>query len=193
MTPALVLEWDSRDLEAWRGPHVARALASALSKAGSDAARTMKVDASRAVRQRKRFKVNYTNRSLPLDFPRPGTKDISALVWRMDVSGALVPVSQLPHRPTKKGVVVQINVGASKLLKSAFVIDLKSGHRGVFVRIGKGRSAIKQALTTRVVDVFHDTGFIPAVHSRAQAKFASAFARLLPLELQKVNTRGARP
>ena len=196
MSAAIEFVWDSRDLAIWRGGKVDKALADALKKAGGDAARAMKVESSRGVRSRKRMKVAFVNRSLPLEFPK--SKEIARLAWRMDVSGALVPVVALPHRQTGKGVMVQINVGASKLIKGAFLATMASGHKGVFQRYGprriamKGRSkgkmrqAIREAFTTRVSDVFLDAGFIPKVQARTQAVFSSSFARLLPMELGKL-------
>ena len=145
----------------------------------------MRVESSRGVRAKKRMKVAAVNKALPLTFP--GSKDISRLAWRMDVSGALVPVSAFPHRQTRKGVSVAINVGKRVLIRSAFVATLRSGHEGVFLRKGKARLPIKEAFTTRVSDVFNDGGFIMLVQSRTRTTFRTAFERLLPLELGKLH------
>jgi hypothetical protein len=192
---AIEFTWDSRDLEVWRGGKVELALARALSKAGSSAARAMRAESSRKLRERKRMRVGFVNKSLPLVFPT--SKEIAQLAWRMNVSGALIPVSAFPHRQTRKGVVVSINQGSSKLIRSAFLVRLKNGHEGVFMRNGRfGRNKnpklerISEAFTTRVVDVFKDGGFIPAVQARTQGVFASAFARLLPLELGRLRAKG---
>jgi len=181
---AIEFTWDSRDLAMWRGGKVEGALARALLMAGSSAARAMKAESSRMIRERKRFKVAHVNRALPLSFP--SSKEIMRLAWRMDVSGALVPVSAYSHRQTRKGVSVAINRGSRSLVRSAFVATMKSGHRGVFLRKGKARLPIKEAFTTRVSDVFADGGFIPAVQVHAQGVFSAAMARLLPMELGKL-------
>jgi hypothetical protein len=196
MSTTIEFTWDSRDLQVWRGPSkVWWAVAVAMTRAGGDAARAMKAEASRGVRSKKRMKVAMVNKSLPLTFPT--SKEISRLAWRMDVSGALVPVYALPHRQTRKGVTVEINVGKRTLIKGAFLATMKSGHRGVFMRTGEfGRRGnpklekIKEAFTTKVSDVFRDAGFIPAVQAKAQARFTSAFARLLPMELDKLKNKG---
>lgn len=202
--PKLVLEWDSRDLEVLRGGKVEIALRNALAKAGGDAIRSLRVGTSRLVRQRKRLKASRLTKALPIHFPA-NKAAISDLVWRMDVSGELVPVSEFPHRETKRGVRVSINVGASKLITSAFVARMQSGHVGVFRRRSTGaagpltklqtkrglsfrvgRLPIDEAFTTRVSDVVQDSGFAEFVQAGAQARFTSTFTRLLPLELNKV-------
>jgi hypothetical protein len=182
--PSITFQWDSRDLAAWRNAKVDKALAAALKKAGSDAARAMKAESSRRVRDRKRFKVSHVNKSTPLSFPR--SKVISELVWRMDVSGAPSPLSAFPHRQTRKGVTVSVNKNGSKLIRSAFVATMKSGHKGVFVRRGNKRLPIDELFSTRISDVFRDQGMVPAVYDRTQAVFRSAFERLFRLELNKV-------
>ena len=189
MSTGITLEWDSRDLAVWRGGKVERALANTLSKAGGDAARAGRAESSRKIRERKSMKAGAVGKALPLTFP--GTKEIARLAWRMDVSGALVPVSAYPHRQTRKGVSVAINKGSRSLIRSAFVVTLKSGHKGVFLRKGDARLPIKEAFTTRVSDVFMDGGFIPAVQARQQRAFSATFTRVLPLELAKL-PRGSR-
>ena len=184
MASTIAFEWDSRDLQVWRRRSIESALAKALSKSGSDAVRALKAESSRRVRAQKRFKVAFVNKSLPVTYPT--SKEISRLAWRMDVSGALVPVAAFPHRQTKRGVSVAINVGARKTIRSAFIATMRSGHEGVFVRRGKTHLPIKEAFTTRVSDVFMNSGFIPLVELKAQGVFSQAFERLLNVELSKV-------
>lgn len=181
----LTLSWDSRDLEVLRGGRIEGALLRALRKAGGDAARALQVGTGKLVRQRKALKVARVKRGLPLHFPR-NKAGISDLEWRMDVSGELVPLAEYPHRQTKRGVMVSVNVGARKLVKSAFVARMRSGHVGVFRRRGEKRLPIDEGFSTRLSDVVQDSGFIPFVQAGAQARFESAFKRLLPLELGKL-------
>lgn len=184
--PLLDLEWDSRQLSVLRGGKVEFAIAKALNRAGNEAARRMKAEASRAVRERKRYKVAAVNKALPLIFP--GTsKEIERLKWEMKVSGTPVPLSAFPIRQTKQGVMAEVNVGQRKLIKSAFIATMSSGHRGVYRRKGDARLPIQELWTTRVSDVFKDDGFIPRVQERAQTAFSAAFARLLPLEIDKLS------
>jgi hypothetical protein len=162
-----------------------RALTRALAKAGSDAARALKTAANKRVRQRKRFKLARLRAAMPLYFPR-NKKDINNLVWRMDVSGKPVPLAEFPYRQTKKGVSVAVNNGKRALVKGAFVARMKSGHVGIYRRRGKERLPIDEAFTTRVSDVFNDSGMIPDLKKRTNAVFRASFGRLLPIELGKV-------
>lgn len=193
--PRLTLDWDSRDLQVLRGGRVEKALRDALAKAGGDAIRFIRTGTTKLVRQRKRMKVARLRAGLPLFFPK-SKAEISQLVWRMDVSGEPVPLSEFPYRVVKRkegrrhggGVMVQVNVGRRTMVHSAFVARLKSGHVGIFRRRGEARLPIDEALTSRISDVAQDTGFIPFVQVGAQARFEASFQRLLPLELGKLKT-----
>jgi hypothetical protein len=190
----LVLEWDSRALDVFRGGKIEGALRNALAKAGGDAIRFVRTGTSRMVRQRKRMKLQRVRAGLPLFFPR-NKAEISELVWRMDVSGEPVPLSEFPHKVVPRpdgrrrggGVMVQVNVGRRQLVRSAFVARLKSGHVGIFRRRGDPRLPIDEAFTSRLSDVVQDTGFIPFVQAGAQARFQASFSRLIDLELRRLN------
>jgi hypothetical protein len=183
--PALEFEWDSRDLKFWRSRKLDKALFKALSKAGGDAARAMKRQSAKDVRQRKRFKLAKVNKSMKLVFPR-GKRELKDLIWRLDVSGAPIPLAELPYRQTAQGVEVEIKPGKQSLVKSAFVATMKSGHTGIFRRRGAKRLPIDEGFTARVSDVMQDDGVIPDVFEQAQTVFAQSFERLLPLEVRKL-------
>jgi hypothetical protein len=135
----LELTWDSRDLEFWRNRKTEAALLRAASKAGGDALRSLKTAGVKVVRERKRFKAARVNKAMPLFYPR-GERDLTSLVWRMDVSGKPVPLVDLPHSQTKRGVSVAVNAGGRKLLRSAFLATMKSGHEGIFRRVGSSQA-----------------------------------------------------
>ncbi len=181
---SITFQWDKGQLEAWKGHGVEKAVASAMSKAGRGAIRAMQAASTRSVRQRKRLKVARVKKGLKLTFPQG--KELADLVWRMDVSGAPIPLGEFPHSQTRKGVTVAVNNGARKLIRSAFVATLKSGHEGVFMRRGKGRLPIDEKFSTRISDVFKDEGMIPAVFKVTEAVLVRDFHRLLPLELAKL-------
>jgi hypothetical protein len=185
MAQPFTVEWDSRELNVLRGGKVEAAIASTLSKAGNEAARKMKAESNRQVRDRKRFKVAAVNKALPLIFPG-SSKEIHKLVWRMKVAGTPVPLAAFPHRQQKNGVMVEVNTGKRKLIKSAFTAQMKSGHEGIFRRKGDERLPIQELWTTKISDVFKDGDFIPHIQGHTQQAFTSAFARLLPLELNKI-------
>lgn len=207
--PALVLEWDSSGVVGFTEGKVGRAALRAASKAGGDAIRSMKTESARTVRQRKRVKAGKVKAGLVLDFPHG--KSAEDLVWRIDVSGATTPVIDFPAHQVRAGVMAGINTGKSKLIPGAFIATMRSGHRGVFERAkggavsalrptkkGKGggrvhrvaRLPIHELFTTRIADVFNNPGMVPAILEVGRLKFESSFARLLPLELDKIESAG---
>jgi Prophage minor tail protein Z (GPZ) len=184
-SPELVLQWDRKLLKPFQDKAIDRAIFRAVSRAGGDGVRALRTAASRAVRARKRMKASKVNAAMKLRFPR-GAKHVDDLVWHMDVSRDPVPMADYPFRQVKRGVSVAINKGARSLVKGAFVATMQSGHTGVFVRKGKARLPIEELFTTRVSDLFNDSGMVPAVYARGGEVFAKSFARLLPLELGKL-------
>jgi hypothetical protein len=175
----LSFRWDASRLPGWR-QKANNAVSRAARAAGSDAIRAMRTEAARGIRERKAMKAGATLKALPISYP--SSKDIGRFQWKLTASGALIPVAAYPHRQTKKGVSVQINKGARSFIKGAFTAQMKSGHYGVFLRKGKGRLPIKEAWTTRVVDVFEDSGFTDRVFARGEQVFRATFARLAPSE-----------
>jgi hypothetical protein len=198
----LTLKWDTSQIEHLRNQGLERALFRSVSRAGGDAIRAMRTSSNRAVRFRKRMKSERVTRGLPVFFPR-GPRELAQLVWTIGVSGEVVPVSAFPYRQVRRGVSVAINKGARKIIPGAFVATMRSGHVGIFSRRADpmaafkstkrrsrlparvGRLPIDEAFTTRISDVFRDSGMIPAVQARGQAVFSSSFDRLLALELSK--------
>jgi hypothetical protein len=181
----LVFEFDSKDLEVWRDARLERAVLRAVSMAGNDAIGALRVAASRGVREKKKMKLGKVNKALRVIMPRSRSSLLN-LVWRLSISGSPVPVSDYPAREVAKGVSVEINVGSRKTIASAFIAVLKSGHRGVFKRVGDARLPIRLLYTTRVTDVFKGEALTPVVMAEADKKFASSFARLLPIQLGKL-------
>jgi hypothetical protein len=160
-----------------------KAVFSSAKTAGTGAIRALRVDASRAIRAKKRFKVAYINARLKLGFPK--AKDLDGLAWRMDADNHATPVSAFAHRQTKHGVTAKIDVGHDTTIKSAFIATTKTGHEDVFRRVGKKRLPIKRMLTSSVADALRDHGVIPGIQDRAVKVFKRDFERLLLLQLHK--------
>lgn len=199
----LTFTWDRREASTLTGNQLQRAIVNTAMKAGRDGIRTIKSASTASVRFRKRIKVRRVNDSLPVSFPR--TRELEGLEWTMRVSGRAIPLVEYPHRQGRRGVLVSVNAGPRKLIKSAFVARMKSGHEGIFLRrttglhgpmtraAGKssdvfraGRLPIDEAFSTRVSDVFNDSGMIPAVVERGQLAFAKTFDRVFSLEVSKI-------
>lgn len=200
----LVLDWDRSLLRPLEERGLEKALTNAMMKAGGDAIRAMRAESNRSIRARKRIKASYVTRGLALRFPR-STKSIGDLEWKIVVSNDPVPMAAYQHRQVKSGVSVAINRGKRSIVRHAFMVTLKSGHRGVYVReesaktsdgrdskrrVRKNRLPLKELFSSRIADVFRDNGMVPAVFSRGNAVFGSSLSRLLPLEVEKLRKAG---
>jgi hypothetical protein len=173
---------DSRQLQAIKG--VAPAIKRALYKAGSTALRDMRSEASKRVRARKRIKAKYVRDSLVM--ARPKGKAIDGAEWTLKVKGDRVPLRAYPTRQTKKGVSAQVNTGKRSLVPGAFIARMRSGHEGVFKRVGAKRLPIRELYGSRPVDALLHKGEAEAVQQRGGDSMSHAFERLLPLELGKL-------
>lgn len=187
---------NTKGLERWRA-RLDRATMSAASKAGGDAARAMRAEASRNIREIKAMKVAAVNKAITIVFPTGKEQ----LLWRVRASGAPMPLAEFPHRQTKRGVSVMVNKGSRLTVQGAFVATMKSGHEGIFRRMGvasrspiqryKGfaryagqkRQPIKELYTTTVADVFRDAS--GSAIRRGQEVYRTAFTRLVPIEVAK--------
>jgi hypothetical protein len=183
MNGILEVEWDMSEVEKLRNAGFEKAVTRTAKKAGRDSIRALKSAAVRSIRFRKRIRLRKINDSLPTS--TRGGNDLESLEWRMDVSGDPIPLVDFPHRQTAQGVTVAVNANSRKLIKSAFVATLKSGHEGVFRRRGKARLPIDELFSTKVLDLFNDDGMIPAISERARVAWETTWFRVLPLELAK--------
>ena len=183
MAAIVSVKFDKSGLVALQPGPLRRATVRALKKAGSTALRDMRSEASKRIRERKRIKGRYISRALSLR--RPKGSDIATMSWAVNVSGDPVPLVAYPHRQTKRGVSVEVNRGKRTLLKGAFVATLRSGHEGVFRRVGKARLPIQELLGSRPVDALLHKGEAPAVAERGRKSFAATFVRVLPMEIGK--------
>lgn len=174
---------DLKVLGAFQPARFRRAVRRALRKAGSNALRDMRAEASKRVRTRKRIKAGIVRKALHLR--RPRNVDLDGGEWTIDVSGAPVPLSAYPHRQTKRGVSVEVNRGKRTLIPRAFIATMASGHRGVFIRRGAARLPIEERLGSRPVDALLHKGEAEAVATRGARALLATFTRLLPLELGK--------
>jgi len=185
---ALQLQWDTSQIQALRNAGLERVLIRSLRMAGGDAIRAIRAAANRSVRFRKRMKAGAVSRGLLLRMPR-SVRSLSDLEWRVDVSGKAVPLAAYPHRQGKRGVSVAVNKGARKVIPSAFVARMKSGHVGIFRRTTKARLPIEELFSSRISDVIQDSGATDAIFARGSQVFSASFSRLLPLELAKAGAK----
>ncbi len=162
---------------------LAKAVTRTAKKAGSTATRDMTAEAGKRVRARKKLKLKDVKTALVPRRP-VGTK-LDQLVFELAVKGDPVPLSKYPARQTRRGVTVEVNRGKRTLIESAFLASMPSGHKGVFVRIGRERLPIDELLGSRPVDALLHAGETEKVAKRGQDSFSKTFERLLSRELSK--------
>ena len=177
--------WDTKASAFLAEKRIQRALFRAAKKAGRDALKALRAEAKRQTRARVRIRAGYlANRALPLTNAKG--KTLEDLVWRMDVSGAAVPLGEYPARRTKKGVSVEIERGKRSIIKGAFLAKTaRSTRKGVFRRPKRERYPMGHRLGLRVSDAMSD-GRIPAAALKRSADvFGRALGRLMAMELER--------
>lgn len=170
----------------------------AARRAGSDAVKAMRTEASRQVRGRKAMRVAYVNKALQLRYP---DKSTDTLQWAVQASGGIMPVMAFYRSQSRVGARVEINKGVKRVIPHAFRATMKSGHVGVFMRYGQAtrmpqqhgkgharyrgqkRQPIKELFTTRIPEAFMDSA--EAIGGRGKAVFVPAFQRLMQVETKK--------
>jgi hypothetical protein len=185
MAISLTLEWDKAQVAALSGDKLAKALTRAVRNSGDQAARQLVTQAVKYIRSRKNLKSGFIREALKLQRPGAGAS-LEDMAWNLRVRGKPVPLSQYPTRKGKGGVVARVNKGGSATLPGAFLANVGSGHRGVFIRKGKARLPIKQLFSSRVTDVLEDSGALDDLFRKAQARMAQAFTTQLDVQLAKL-------
>lgn len=159
-------------------------------RAGNDSLKRLRTESGRRVRAERKLKARTVRHHLHIfqaHSKGPGGKTAAAR-WRLGVAGAPIPLYLYGARKTKRGVSVNVS-GKRKIVGGAFIATMKSGHTGVFKRQGKKRLPIEELFSSRVSDVFQNTGFIPRVHEFFQERFTNEWHRLVPVEIEKAKRR----
>lgn len=175
---------DVRDLQRFSERKVMGASVRAMRKAGSTAIRDMNAEARKRIRDRKRIKVKRIRQAVTKESVR--TRSIDDMQFAISIDGVPVPLSAYPVRQIKRGVSVSVNRGKRTRVKGAFIAIMKTGHRGVFMRRGRGRLPIRELLGSRPVDALLHSGEADGVAARGRATLNARFPPLLRLELDKL-------
>lgn len=181
---SVIVKIDLSKLGDWTRLQERHVLTSAK-RAGVDALRAMRAEASRRIRKSKNIKVSAIGKRITTSVHK------GSLAWTVRASGESMPIGAFaglrqigkggrqPKRkggPRRGGVTVEINKGSRKFIPGAFIATMKSGHTGVFRRERrKLRLPIDELFTTTVADAFSDA--IPFVAARGQEVFVRAFQR----------------
>ncbi len=176
--------YDVRELSVWLSranmPALQRAVGSALNRTIAQ----VKTQASRSVRNEIKLKTKDINNRLVVIRANSAKGALTQMQASLRVSGKPVPLISYGAKQPRQGVVVQIKNNRT-VLKHAFIARMRSGHQGVFIRKGNKRLPIQELYSTRVSDVFNNTGFMPNLASFAQEKFIQSFAHNLDYFFRK--------
>lgn len=182
---AVIVRVDLSKLGDWKANQEKHVITSAK-RAGVDALRAMRAEASRQIRKTKNLKVSAIGKRITTSVHK------GSLAWTVRASGESMPIGAfggirqigMGRRRVKKrkdgsrrgGVMVEINKGSRKFIPGAFIATMKSGHKGVFRRERrKTRLPINELFTTTVADAFKDA--TPFIAARGQEVFMRAFQR----------------
>jgi hypothetical protein len=186
MSAIVEFEWDSRELAVWRGKGLEIALGRAMRSAGDKAIRTARVTSVAYVTGRKAIKRKRAIQGIVLDFPRRGTA-MRDMEWTERMSGSPMPLSAFPSMSGDRGLNVRVNTaGGFKQVFGSFWARTKSGHVGIFARVGAARLPIKELWSSTIADTMSDPGAIEQAQRDAVVKLGKEFGERLALELDKV-------
>lgn len=157
----------------------------AINRATNRALTTLRVAASKKVRESLNIKARGLNKDLVIRRARRGSSSA-----RLRVAATPSPLTRfIGTRQTKRGVTVRIKKGGARVrLKHAFIAKLKSGRVSVFERQGgKGskRLPIEQLQSTAPVQLLGDTRVLDELGDVVVKRFAKVLDQELRFRLGK--------
>lgn len=166
---------------------VQRASARALNRAVT----SMRLEASKRVREIVKIKAGEVNAALVIDKAK-------AKETLVDQAATMVvkpkPIPLYAFSPTVRkiktargvrlGVTVKVK-DVRKIVTGAFIATVGAGHTGIFKRKTDDRLPIKELFSTSVLDIFKDDFFVRRLLIYGQQKFKENFDRELKYELSK--------
>jgi hypothetical protein len=182
---------DDAQLNQFRDRLSAAALARAARRAGNDGLAEAKRAAVAYVRTKKRVRESTIERRL--DVVQPGNRaSLANLRWGIRVSPRPISLGSYPSTQTPQGVVAEVNVGSTFLLRHAFIRVVRNGFRGVFERQGPGapRYPLKSLVGSGVRDVLSDPEAGDVIQQTFGLATAAAFARYAQIELDRNSAGG---
>lgn len=180
----LRIELNQQQLDALRARLDEKRIARAARRAGNDGLQEAQRAAIDYVRTKKRIKESTIERRLSLVLPS-NRAGLTAMRWGMRVSARPISLGSYPSTQTPQGVIAEVNVGQTFLLRHAFIRTVRNGFRGVFERAGGQGSArypIKSLVGSGVGDVLRDSAAGDAIQAAFQSASAIALSRYLEQE-----------
>jgi hypothetical protein len=176
---------DLQSLSTWHD-RTAKDVYRAVNMAGSSALRAMRAEASRRIREKKGVQSKQMDAVLSLTYP---TATASGFVWTLIAKARPLPLITFGARQVGSGVSVEVTKGSRKIVRTAFIATMQSGHKGVFQRegpkqimrrgryAGKKRQPIHELFSASVASALIPVA--PEVIARGESVFRSTFERLM--------------
>lgn len=148
----------------------------AASRALNRTATTVRAEAARMIGHDYNMKISAAKGQMEI---RRATKnDLRAAV---QVSGRPIPLIEFDARQVRAGVSVKVK-GTRKVVSHAFIATMKTGHKGVYVRIGPPgdlapRLPIKQLYSLSLPVAFTQKQIVDALLTVATERFAETMAQ----------------
>lgn len=189
----ITFEWDSRDLEVFRGGKVEKALARALRLAGNQALKTLERGAVQLARGRKNLPELTITEDQQQRKPSRSA-EMREFAWTLFVKGQPVPVAKFPYLDTRRlrsgnGVLVRFGTGGTQRITGAFQARMRSGHLGVFRRSRKTSLPIEELFSYRLPADFGGE-VMTSLADPVYRKLEASFTRGLDRELGKLKRKG---
>ena len=140
-------------------------------------ATTVRAQASRKIRERYNLKAGVIKAQMKV---LKATR--SRLVAQIVAAGRRIPLIEFSARQTGKGVTARVT-RARRLYRGAFITTMRSGHTGVFLRLGPERLPIKQLVGISIPKAMAERRIHAALAKLAAERFAIEFVRDLRFRL----------
>ncbi len=163
---------------------VPTAAARALNKTASQA----RTEAARLIKARYHIGTRVISRAITLE-RRANRAQLTAVVA---ATGRPLPLLAFRARQTRRGVSVEVTRGVRKLIRSAFIATLRSGHKGVFARGGyaggrfipqSARLPITELMTLGIPQGFSNRVVEQALRQKVREKSPAIFDHELAFAL----------
>lgn len=142
-----------------------KAAVNALNRAADQA----KTQAKREMTKKYSFKSSEVGKTIAVYKAHSGRVEATVLS-----SGKRTPLLAMGARQTKKGVTVKVSKGR-KLIPSAFIATMKSGHKGVFKRLTSKNLPFKELYTIAIPEGFASKDVMDAMKDKMSEVFFKRF------------------
>lgn len=191
----VTFEWDSRELNVFRGGAVDRALTRAFRLAGNQGLKVLQQGTLDLVVAKKALPRATVQEDQRARKPTRG-EELKDLHWELWVRGKPVPLMKFPHQDTAArkgrgatGVVVRFGPGNVQRFSQVFTARMASGHVGLFRRTTKRSLPIEEVFSSRLPK---DLGgeVITTLGDATYRKINASWLRGLDRELAKARRKG---